>query len=160
MMKDLEHDYFYDVGLSLSVVDLGKIEKVASSVGELFEKMRYQGAGSSLINPYKLTTPKAAFEQEKVNFEYEQGYQLLEFEQNKKLHNKAINKAKEFDTILFFSGLSEMAESEGCDRKNLSLPENQIVLLEELVKLNKKIVLVLYGGSPFEIPAYDKINGL
>ena len=137
-----------------------KQEETYLVIGELFEKMRYQGAGSSLINPYKLTTPKQAFEQEKVNFEYEQGYKLLEFEKNKKLHNKAINKAKDFETILFFAGLSEMAESEGCDRKNLCLPENQIILLEELAKLNKKIVLVLYGGSPFEIPAYDKVSGI
>ena len=118
-----------------------KQEETYLVIGELFEKMRYQGAGSSLIDPYKLTTPKAAFEQEKVNFEYEQGYKLLEFEKNKKLHNKAINKAKDFETILFFAGLSEMAESEGCDRKNLCLPENQIILLEELSKLNKTLTL-------------------
>ena len=48
-------------------------------IGEMFEKMRYQGAGSSLINPYKLTTPKDAFDSHKVNYEYEKGYIVYSF---------------------------------------------------------------------------------
>ena len=127
------------------------IEKKYLVVGEMFENMRYQGAGSSLINPYKLTTPKQAFDLHGVNYEYERGYDLFSFDTNKALVKSAVQKAGESDTILFFGGLSEYAESEGFDRKTLSLPANQLNLLAELAKCGKKIIFVMYGGSPVDM---------
>ena len=120
-------------------------------VGEMFENMRYQGAGSSLINPYKLTMPKDAFDSHGVKYEYEKGYDLFSFETDKSLMAAAVEKAKAADTILFFGGLSEYAESEGFDRQTLSLPNNQLQLLLELGKLGKKIIFVMYGGSPVDM---------
>ena len=127
------------------------INKKYLVVGEMFENMRYQGAGSSLINPYKLTTPKAAFDSHGVNYEYERGYDLFSFEPNKDMSNSALQKAKDADVILFFGGLSEYAESEGFDRKTLDLPKNQLDLILEIAKLGKKIVFVMYGGSPVDM---------
>ncbi|MBO7195941.1 MAG: glycoside hydrolase family 3 C-terminal domain-containing protein [Clostridia bacterium] len=119
-------------------------------VGDMFEKMRYQGAGSSLINPYKLTTPKDSFDAHGVKYEYARGYDVDSFDADAELENTAIDRAKSFDTIIFFGGLSEYAESEGFDRKTLSLPENQIKLLDQLHKLGKKIIFVMFGGSPVD----------
>lgn len=124
-------------------------------VGEMFENMRYQGAGSSLIRPYKLTTPKAAFDAHGVDYDYAPGYSVNSFENDCKLVNSAIEKAKNADTVIFFGGLSEYAESEGIDRATLSLPQNQLYLLDELVKLNKKIIFVMFGGSPVDT-SFDK----
>lgn len=120
-------------------------------VGEMFEKMRYQGAGSSLLRPYKLTTSKAAFDAHGINYTYEQGYVVDSFEDNEKMMVKALQKAQNSNTVLFFGGLSEYAESEGFDRKTLKLPQNQLHLLEKLSKLDKKIVFVMFGGSPVEM---------
>ncbi len=120
-------------------------------VGDMFEKMRYQGAGSSLINPYKLTTPKMAFDSHGVKYEYERGYNVNSFENDNALVRAAVDKALGFDTILFFGGLSEYAESEGFDRKTLDLPRNQLELLLELSKLGKKIIFVMFGGSPVDM---------
>lgn len=125
------------------------------AVGEMFENMRYQGAGSSLIRPYKLTTPKAAFDAHGVDYEYAMGYSVNSFENNYKLVNDALDKARSADTIIFFGGLSEYAESEGIDRTTLSLPQNQIYLLDELLKLDKKIIFVMFGGSPVDT-SFDK----
>jgi beta-glucosidase len=127
------------------------INKKYLVVGEMFENMRYQGAGSSLINPYKLTMPKDAFDAHGVKYDYEKGYDLFSFEANESLMNAAIEKAKGADTILFFGGLSEYAESEGFDRQTLSLPENQLQLIFELGKLGKKIIFVMYGGSAVDL---------
>ena len=129
-------------------------------IGELFEKMRYQGAGSSLIRPYKVVSPMDAFNSNEIDYKYVKGYKVLDFEPNEKLHKEALSIANEYDTILFFGGLSELAESEGLDRKTLSLPGNQVKLLEELTNLGKKIVFVMYGGSPVIIPGYENINGI
>ena len=120
-------------------------------IGEMFEKMRYQGAGSSLLNPYKLTTPKQAFDTHGVNYEYTTGYLLNSFENNQKLVDLALGKAKDADTILFFGGLSEYAESEGFDRTTLSLPQNQLHLLQRLSELGKKIIFIMFGGSPVDM---------
>ncbi len=129
-------------------------------IGEMFEKMRYQGAGSSLLRPYKLTTPKQAFDKHKVNYIYEQGYMLDSFEDDPALAQRAALKAERADTILFFGGLSEYAESEGFDRNTLSIPQNQINLLKRLAKFNKKIVFVMFGGSPVELPFENSVDSI
>ena len=129
-------------------------------IGEMFEKMRYQGAGSSLIRPYKLTQPIDAFRQNGIDFEYYQGYCLNSFDNEKNLLDEAINASKEYDEILFFGGLSEEAESEGFDRKTLSLPSNQLKLIEALISHGKKIIFIMYGGSPVDLSFIDDIDAL
>ncbi len=120
-------------------------------IGEMFEKMRYQGAGSSLLRPYKLITPKDAFDKNGVNYEYARGYKTANPEISTTLEAEAMEKAKNADTILFFGGLTEDAESEGFDRENMLLPENQRSLLAALTSLGKRVIFVMYGGSPVEL---------
>ena len=129
-------------------------------VGELFEKMRYQGAGSSLLRPYKLITPKNAFDENGVNYRYEIGYKESSLKSDKSLANSAIESAKQVDTIIFFGGLTEYAESEGFDRENMLLPENQRTLLEKLCQLGKKVVFVIYGGSPIELDCAENADAI
>lgn len=129
-------------------------------VGEMFEKMRYQGAGSSLIRPYKLITPKDAFDSHNIKYSYEKGYNLDSFEDDDAMIERAYLKAELAETILFFGGLSEYAESEGFDRKTLSLPQNQLNLLKRIAKLNKKIIFIMFGGSPVEINFEQNIDAL
>ena len=129
-------------------------------IGEMFEKMRYQGAGSSLLHPYKLTTPKNAFDNHGVNYTYEQGYIVDSFDDNDEMIDKALKKAKDFDTILFFGGLSEYAESEGFDRTTLELPKNQINLLKKVSQFGKKIIFVMFGGSPVEIDFDNNVDAI
>lgn len=129
-------------------------------VGELFEKMRFQGAGSSLINPEKLVSPKAAFDNRKIPYTYEKGYRQFYEECDKSLEDKALSAADRNDIILFFGGLTDFEESEGFDRKNMKLPENQIFLLNKLIKKGKKIIFILFSGSPVELPFIDNIDAL
>lgn len=124
--------------------------------GELFEKMRYQGSGSSMINPWRLTTPKNAFDKAGIKYEYHKGYKENQMAADKTLIDEAIKRAEKYDTALAFIGLTDYVESEGCDRENMRLPENQLALIDALIKTGKKIVVVLYGGSPVELPFADK----
>lgn len=107
-------------------------------VGDLFENMRYQGAGSSLINPTMVTTTADAFR--------ERGIQSVSFD--------------ECDTILIFAGLTDEYESEGGDRENMRLPEDQLSLIDKMCGSGKKVVLVLFGGSPVELPFFDKVDAV
>ena len=106
--------------------------------GELFETMRYQGAGSSMIHPTEVTTPKDAFAAHGV---------------------KAVLPG-EADVVLVFAGLTDEYESEGGDREHMRLPEKQLREIEALCKSGKKLVVVLYGGSPVELPFYDKVSAI
>lgn len=129
-------------------------------VGELFEKPRYQGSGSSMINPTRLVTPKDAFDQRGVNYKYVKGYKENELLPDSALIDEAISAAAEFDTVLVFIGLTDFVESEGCDRENMSLPENQLALIDALLKTGKKICVVSYGGSPYEMPFADGASAI
>ena len=136
-----------------------KSDKKVLVVGEMFEEMRYQGAGSSCMNPYKLTTIKQAFDSNNVNYEYVKGYEEITDKINEVLENEAINKAKEYDTILFFGGLTELFESEGYDREDLKIPNNQLSLLDKLSKTNN-VIFVAFGGSPFEMPFVNDVKAI
>jgi len=106
--------------------------------GALFENMRYQGAGSSMINPARLTTPAEAFAARGIS---------------------SVS-PEECDTILYFAGLTDEYESEGCDRENMRLPENQLRELDALCEAGKPVVVVLFGGSPVELPFHDRVSAI
>ena len=128
--------------------------------GDLFEKMRYQGAGSSMINPARLTSPKAAFDERKVNYAFARGYAENAVATDGTLLDQALDAAEGYETALVFAGLTDYVESEGCDREHMRLPENQLALIDGLVKAGKKVVVVLFGGSPVELPFADKVSAI
>lgn len=129
-------------------------------VGELFEHMRYQGAGSSMINPYKLITPKQAFDEERIKYTYLKGYKENKLEVDEFLLKEVDDNIDKFDTVLAFIGLSDYVEFEGGDRTTFSLPKNQECLVSHLVNKGKKVILILYGGSPYFIPHLNEVDGI
>ena len=114
-------------------------QKVAL-IGEFAEKPRYQGAGSSRVNPTKLSCLKAALAQKLPGLTYAPGGQ------------EAVRIAREADVVLLCIGLDDVAESEGMDRSTLALPQSHLALFEAVRKANPNVVLVLSGGSPFQLP--------
>lgn len=129
-------------------------------VGDLFEKMRYQGAGSSMINPTKVTSPKAAFDSMGIPYVFRRGYAENRLEPQKEFIVGAVAAAEKYETVLVFAGLTDYVESEGCDRENMRLPENQLVLIDALCKTGKKVIVVLFGGSPMELPFADEVSAI
>ncbi len=129
-------------------------------IGSLFEDMRYQGSGSSMINAKRVVTTKEAFDENHISYEYAPGYNCHSFKSQLSLENEAINKAKSYDEILFFGGLIDGMESEGFDRDDLNIPHNQVKLIQKLGKLHKKIVFVLYTGNAIELPFIDKFSAV
>ena len=128
--------------------------------GDLFEKMRYQGAGSSMINPTKVTPPKAAFDEMCIPYVYTKGYAESKTEVQPELVKEAVEEAEGSDIALVFAGLTDFVESEGYDRENMRLPENQLSLIDALVQAGKKVVVVLFGGSPAELPFAEKVSAI
>ena len=129
-------------------------------VGEMFEHMRYQGAGSSLINPSKHSSVKDAFDLNNITYKYLRGYNVNKTVIDESLIKEVVDACKGFEKVVLFVGLTDDSESEGGDRENMSLPENQLALIDALVKENKKLVVVLFGGSVIELPFYNDANSI
>ena len=129
-------------------------------VGEMFEHMRYQGAGSSLINPSKHSSVKDAFDLNNITYKYLRGYNVNKTVIDESLIKEVVDACKDFEKVVLFVGLTDDSESEGGDRENMSLPENQLALIDALVKENKKLVVVLFGGSVIELPFYNDANSI
>ena len=134
-------------------------EKVAV-VGDFAAIPRYQGAGSSLVNPTRLDKTLDVIKD--YGFEYvgyEKGFDRYG-KKKKGLIKKAVKLANRADTVLAYIGLDEITESEGLDRANIFLPQNQIDLLAALKKTGKKVVAVLSCGSAVEVTFDDSCDAL
>ena len=129
-------------------------------IGEMFEKLRFQGAGSSLINPRIVVSTKRAFDALGIQYHYEKGYRFFDTKPDELLEKQAYAFIEKYETVLFFGGLSDFEESEGFDRESLELGQNQIRILRELVRLKKKIVFVLHTGSSVTIDNEEFIDAI
>ncbi|GHV81844.1 glycosyl hydrolase [Spirochaetia bacterium] len=128
-------------------------------IGMLAEKPRYQGTGSSMVNPTKIENLLDGIEKYTSKINYFPGYRMEDIEDDALLH-EALEGAERAETVLLSIGLTDIYESEGYDRETLSLPRNQIRLLHELYKVNRNIVVVLAGGSVVEMPWLEKTRAL
>ena len=129
-------------------------------IGDLFKNPRYQGAGSSIVNPTKLDNIIDLLPNYSLNsIGYSKGYNRYG-KKNNRLAKKALKLASKSDIILYAMGLDEVTEAEGIDRETININKNQIDLLLKLKQLNKKIVVVLYSGSIVDLSFSDHVDGL
>ena len=120
-------------------------------IGEFGQKPRFQGAGSSLVNPTKQSNFLTALQRNGLQPVYAQGYKCGAAP-DRELTKQAIETAKGADAVLLCVGLDELSESEGMDRSDLNLPDNQLALIRAITRINPNTVLVLFGGAPFLMP--------
>lgn len=132
------------------ILPLRKETKIALC-GAMAETVRYQGAGSSHINPTKLSSLKTAMEALGGNVTYYPSYDL-NGDRNEGELQKAVAGAKEAETIVIVAGLPDSYESEGYDRAHMEMPESHCELIQEIAKVNENVIVVLMGGSPVEMP--------
>ena len=78
---------------------------------------------------------------------------------DKKLMSEAVKAAKRADLVLYFAGDNREVETEGSDRKAITLPSGQDELAEALVKANKRIVTIVVSGGPVDVTTVDKVSG-
>ncbi len=126
-------------------------------VGEMFERLRFQGAGSSLVTPTEVVSAKDAFDRRGVEYRYARGYRVLDAVPDAGLAAAAVEAARGADVVLFFGGLGDLEESEGFDRDHLRLSRAQTELIDALAATGAPVVLVLHTGAPVELPAVDRV---
>ncbi|WP_416151711.1 glycoside hydrolase family 3 C-terminal domain-containing protein [Salipaludibacillus sp. HK11] len=145
-----------------NILPLAKGNNVAI-IGELAQKPRYQGGGSSHINPTKLDNIYEELEKtttSKSNLIYLQGYHLDRDDVDEQLVVEAKDKAIQSDAAVLFIGLPDRYESEGYDRNHLDIPENQRYLIEEIAKVQPNVIVVLSNGAPIEMPWLTKVKAV
>ena len=113
-----------------------------------------------MIHPARICTPKQAFDQASVSYQYVKGYHENRVEAEEELIAAACAEAEKYDTVVVFAGLTDYVESEGCDRESMKLPQNQLALIDRLSSMNKKIIVVLFGGSSVELPFADSVSAI
>ena len=141
-----------------NALPLGR-EKVCF-IGDFADKPRFQGAGSSNVNP----TREEHFKDEANKYDfnyigYAKGFKRFGQRSNK-LKAAALKLAAHADKIVFFAGLDEIRESEGIDRADMKLPKNQLELLSAIYALGKPVVVVLFCGSPVELDIVEKADAI
>lgn len=131
-------------------------------IGELAKRPRFQGGGSSHINPSQLDNIYDEIEKiaSSASVQYAQGYFLDNDSIDEELMEEAKKVASESDVAVLFIGLPERYESEGYDRVHLHIPENQRLLIEAVAAVQPRVVVVLSNGSPIEMPWINKVKGI
>lgn len=142
-----------------SLLPLAAGSKVAV-IGDFAKNPRYQGAGSSMVNSTQVDVLLDKLIDSELNvIGYQQGFDR-HGKPDAALQKSACELATQADTVILCMGLDEIAESEGLDRSNLRLAQNQVDLLQAVAAVNPKIVVVLYSGSVVETPWLDNCQAL
>lgn len=129
-------------------------------IGEFARTPRYQGAGSSLINPTKLTSFLDAIEERGVAADFAPGFTLDDAAQDPALTEQAVTAAQQADVVLLFLGLPAAYESEGFDRTTLDIPAKQVEVLEAVAAANPNVAVVLSNGSVVSMPWRGRANAI
>ncbi len=121
-------------------------------IGSFAREPRYQGAGSSKINPISLDCTFDALVEAGVQVVYESGYDVETGAASEEQLAAAERIAVEADVALVFVGLPDSSEAEGADRPDMTLPHGHDELVMRVCAANPNTVVVLQGGSPMELP--------
>ena len=136
-------------------------EKLAV-IGDFAQTPRYQGAGSSAVNALQVDALLDCIKADDSGISfvgYASGFDRQGAADPKK-QEEAVSLAKQADTVLLCLGLDELRESEGLDRADMALAENQQQLLDAVAAVNPNVVVLLSAGAPVETPWVGRCKAL
>jgi beta-glucosidase len=128
-------------------------------VGELARTPRYQGAGSSQVNPTRVDIALdelRASVPDGVEITFAAGYGLGTTAHDEELATEAVALAGRAEVVVAFLGLPAADESEGFDRSHMDLPANQTALLSRLADTNPNLAVVLANGSVVRLADWEQ----
>jgi len=130
-------------------------------IGDFADMPRYQGAGSSLVNPTQLISALEVFQKEDAIslVGYETGFHRTG-KASTALAQRAADLATKADVAIVFVGLDEVKEAEGIDRESMQLPANQLALIEKIKTVQPNVVVVTAAGGALELPFADSVSAL
>ncbi len=141
------------------LLPLNRDDKVAMIGGFAFD-MRYQGGGSSHINPNKLEQLTEIDKNYSDQIIFSKGYGIKSNHEDDIHLKSAIQAAKDVDKVVIFVGLPDSKETEGFDRNTLDIPESQTQLINEISKVNSNVIVVAIAGSVINLSFEDKAKSI
>ena len=139
------------------ILPLKRSQKLAF-IGKFAETPRFQGGGSSHVNSYKVTSVLEAAKG--LDVTYAPGYDTNTTESDEALLKEAQEAAKNADVAVVFVGITDAMESEGMDRRTLSMPKNHEVLVKAVSEVQKNTVVVVMCGGCITMPWIDDVRGV
>lgn len=131
-------------------------------IGRFARMPRYQGAGSSLINPTRLDNLHDELIRlvgaERVT--YAAGYTEKGEAADEALIQEALAAAGQADVVVICAGLTDMYEVEGLDRDHMHMPPGHDALIQRVAAAHAKVVVVLSNGAPVEMPWCDAVPAI
>lgn len=149
-----------------ALLPLAADQKVAV-IGAFATEPRFQGAGSSLINPTRVDN---ALDELRVvggeNVSYAAGFAVeggavaAAGRTAEELRAEAVGVARTADVAVLFLGLPAAEESEGFDRDHIDLPAEQLAVLDAVLEVNPRVVVVLSNGGVVALPFADRVPAI
>ena len=149
-----------------ALLPLAADQKVAV-IGAFATEPRFQGAGSSLINPTRVDN---ALDELRVvggeNVSYAAGFAVeggaveASGRTAEELRAEAVGVARTADVAVLFLGLPAAEESEGFDRDHIDLPAEQLAVLDAVLEVNPRVVVVLSNGGVVALPFADRVPAI
>ena len=128
-------------------------------IGAFAKHPRYQGSGSSRINPKLIESAFDAFSLHGVSFEYRDGYHLDGTHVDETIA-QAVEIAKNKDAVILMVGLPDDYEMEGKDREHIDLPNSHVKLIESVASVNENVIVVLSAGSAVSMPWLNHVRAV
>ncbi|KFE60866.1 glycoside hydrolase family 3 C-terminal domain-containing protein [Hyalangium minutum] len=137
-------------------------KKKIAVIGAFAKEPRYQGAGSSQVNPTRISNAYdelAAILGGSERLSYASGYDV-EGETTAQLLDEARQQARDADVAIVFAGLPDSHESEGFDRSSLEMPEGHNRLIDVVTQAQPNTVVVLMNGSAVTLPWVNRVKAI
>ena len=153
-------------------IDSRRVRSIAVIGENAVTKMALGGVGAGVKTRQEIT-PLEGLKQilgNSVKLTYVKGYKSYDRDSRNKrqdpiqkadpeLLDEAVKTAKAADLVLYFAGDNREVETEGSDRKSITLPSGQDELAEALAKANKKLITVIISGGPVDVSTVSKLSG-
>lgn len=142
-----------------SLLPLQRASSVAV-LGAFAKTPRYQGAGSSKVQPLYLDSPLDELIRLGFAASFAEGYIEETDDPEEALMQEACDLARGTDAVLIYAGLPDRYESEGFDRESLAMPQNQVELIRRVAAVNPNVAVVLLCGSVVELDWADEVKAI
>lgn len=132
-------------------------------IGAFATEPRYQGAGSSQVNPTRVDVPLDALRArvgDAAEVTYVTGFDAKSGAARDADISAAIDAARNADVVVVFGGLPAPMESEGFDRSSIDLPRGQVRVIEAVAATGTPVVVVLNNGGVVALPWADRVEAI
>ena len=157
---------------NLLPIDIKRVKHIAIVGENAITKMALGGVGAGVKTRCEITPLEGlqTILPSNIKLTYVPGYKSFDRESrakrlspqqpaDKKLMAEAVKAAKKADMVIFFAGDNREVETEGSDRKSITLPSGQDELAAALAKANRRMVTVIVSGGPVDVSTVSTVSG-